>query len=153
MKADCRTAYMYWNVIERHLCTKYFHLVQLFLLLLLPNCSWLKLKVRDISKTWDSQQWSHSISSRNIAVEEKKTKGQMLDKLSTAIQLPSPSCERSNGTCYYLYIVMCNNIFQWGDMYFHQKCGTARGYLISLYWDVGCGLQYTLQFTKTTPYY
>ena len=75
----------------------------------------------------------------------------MLDKLSTAIQLPSPSCERSNGTCYYLYIVMCNNIFQWGDMYFHQKCGTVLGYLISFV--LGCGLQYTLQFTKTTPYY
>ena len=146
MKAGC--LYALKNVIERHLCTKYFHLVQLFLLLLLPNCSW--LKVRDISKTWDSQQWSHSISSRNIAVEEKKTKGQMLDKLSTAIQLPSPSCERSNGTCYYLYIVMCNNIFQWGDMYFHQKCGTAR---VPHQLVLGCGLQYTLQFTKTTPYY
>ena len=65
----------------------------------------------------------------------------MLDKLSTAIQLPSPSCERSNGTCYYLYIVMCNNIFQWGDMYFHQKCGTAR-----VPHQLVCGMWATIYF-------
>ena len=74
----------------------------------------------------------------------------MLDKLSTAIQVPSPSCERSNGTCYYLYIVMCNNISN-GVICTSTKNVELLGYLISLY--VGCGLQYTLQFTKTTPYY
>ena len=74
-----------------------------------------------------------------------------MDKSSTAIQLPSPSCEQSNGTCYITYILLCVTTISNGVICTSTKNVELLGYLISLY--VGCGLQYTLQFTKTTPYY